>query len=856
MFEPDYGEFSTSVACSYREFTELSHGRNVDGNFAHQELVSRLVGSTATGINELLLFHEMGTGKTRTAIAVSERLRKYGGYRGTLVITKGQGTANIFYKEIAEFRRERVVKKSVDEFYTFFTFEMFAKHLMSIPTSVLVSRYDRFVIIVDEVHHVRETDASRLYPLLFSFLHNLKNRKILLMSGTPIRDVPEEIASIMNLILPLNNQMSKKFTESDDDSVERYFYNRVSFVASPLTAVPLKFHGTVPGRHSKLVVVKMAREQALAYSRAWNSDQISTNIYSNSRQASLCTDSRGNYGAQIAFNRTDFGTLAQLSKYSCKYAAVIEALLRAVENRELSIVYADSVNGSGLMLLSRILECYGFSRNLGKSKSFIVLTSSMSEAQKTYYINAWNCDENVFGENASVLLCSRVVSEGYTFKHVLHEHVLTLFWNTAETSQVIARGARYGAHQVLRSKRPVECVNVYIYAAVGDALQSVDLLMNSVSENKDISISKITRILKESAIDCDILKNRNSGGEDFSRRCDFQQCEYDCKFKLCDTPVEKNFNILFFRNSPEYLELRSRVGKILSDKSRILWTEIATQFENIPQVRWVQVLYDECTAAGLKYDEFGIYRGEQFVDDGFFSCLLPAHADVCRDFETFVNHEIVDNFDYARMMESENPIPMLKLLPVTCQYRILTNLLTMNESEFKQHVLKYFKSSIIRQGECIAVHDGSFKWGVCNGRIASDAELDAMIAAKHVRLNSNPTGYYAQENRFAGEFCLKMVETASASDGRAVDRRRIHSGRRCVNWNKSDLVRLCSVIAPEMYAETMNRREMCAMIFDYYVRNDLVEHDDSCGNQHKHKDNKTYGRRNEDVEREQHHCLR
>ena len=55
----------------------------------------------------------------------------------------------------------------------------------------------------------------RIYENISEFLHIVKNRKILLMSGTPMKDQPNEIADIMNLILPKEEQFDRTTFEEN-----------------------------------------------------------------------------------------------------------------------------------------------------------------------------------------------------------------------------------------------------------------------------------------------------------------------------------------------------------------------------------------------------------------------------------------------------------------------------------------------------------------------------------------------------------------------------------------------------------------------------------------------------------------
>ncbi len=113
----------------------------------------------------------------------------------------------------------------------------------------------------------------------------------------------------------------------------------------------------------------------------------------------------------------------------------------------MSIVYNDSVRGSGLIVLTLLLELFGFTRNNGTAKMkksygiFSNETTSVREIRALQKI--FNSDENMNGNIMPVIFGSRVIAEGLTFKNVIHEHVVP-HWNGSETEQVIARGWRLG----------------------------------------------------------------------------------------------------------------------------------------------------------------------------------------------------------------------------------------------------------------------------------------------------------------------------------------------------------------------------------------------------------------------------
>src|SRR5210317_1655586 len=95
------------VIVSKKEFADLKLPRiepipDTPGEyFNHQKIISRFLSST-TPYDQLLLTHEMGTGKTCTAIACIENIRynKNKSFKGALVLARGEGLLKNFVDEL------------------------------------------------------------------------------------------------------------------------------------------------------------------------------------------------------------------------------------------------------------------------------------------------------------------------------------------------------------------------------------------------------------------------------------------------------------------------------------------------------------------------------------------------------------------------------------------------------------------------------------------------------------------------------------------------------------------------------------------------------------------------------------
>ena len=90
-----------------KEFNELKleeiEEKHIDTNgnsfYNHQKIISRFLSSN-TNYNELLIFHEMGSGKSCVSVNVIEQIKNENKYEGALYLNKGTSSINNFKKEI------------------------------------------------------------------------------------------------------------------------------------------------------------------------------------------------------------------------------------------------------------------------------------------------------------------------------------------------------------------------------------------------------------------------------------------------------------------------------------------------------------------------------------------------------------------------------------------------------------------------------------------------------------------------------------------------------------------------------------------------------------------------------------
>lgn len=115
-------------------------------------------------------------------------------------------------------------------------------------------------------------------------------------------------------------------------------------------------------------------------------------------------------------------------------------------------------------------------------------------------------NDNKNGELVKVIVISQAAAEGLDFKNIRQVHLLDPWYNMNRTEQIIGRAVRNGSHCAL----PFEERNVEIYLHATEletgepekTEEPADLYVYRVAEKKAVQTGRITRLLKEIAVDC------------------------------------------------------------------------------------------------------------------------------------------------------------------------------------------------------------------------------------------------------------------------------------------------------------------------------------------------------------------
>jgi hypothetical protein len=251
----------------YTTFDEESSARCNSGYFKvapHQIFVKRFL-SPQTPYQSLLLFHDVGVGKTCTAISIAEQylnlydkrvlvilsstlrdnfkkqifdITRYDLERHTANLCTGTRYADMVVNRahMAKDEFEKAINKIIMKHYQFMGYKELFELLKKIREHVEKTERDakkherRYkskieelfsdrLIIIDEAHNLRSTSDEvdkRISQAFMEMISNVKNVKLLLMTATPMFNDPREIVWLLNILLTNDRRPTIKISDIFD----------------------------------------------------------------------------------------------------------------------------------------------------------------------------------------------------------------------------------------------------------------------------------------------------------------------------------------------------------------------------------------------------------------------------------------------------------------------------------------------------------------------------------------------------------------------------------------------------------------------------------------------------------------
>jgi len=112
---------------------------------------------------------------------------------------------------------------------------------------------------------------------------------------------------------------------------------------------------------------------------------------------------------------------------------------------------------------------------------------------------------NKSGEQIKVIIGSQIAAEGLDLRFVREIHVMDPWFHLNKTEQIIGRGIRFCSHSAIKDEK-LHNTTIYLHAVVFKSykVETADLYSYRIAYKKALQIGKVSRILKEYALDCNL----------------------------------------------------------------------------------------------------------------------------------------------------------------------------------------------------------------------------------------------------------------------------------------------------------------------------------------------------------------
>jgi len=410
-------------------------------------------------IDRLLLFHGIGTGKTRSSILIAEALMKKNPKYKVNVILPARLKTNYIdelmtymdtipkLNKLSVKEKEKYYKKRYQILSYEYIINLFKKS-DNIRKTLKDFTKDR-ILIIDEFHNlitnfISSDDVEYLYKsnnlkivknirgLIMRFISKYADAscKMFFLSATPVFDNYKQFIELVKLL-----------NTSDIDDKVRSISELIPFLKGKVTyysTTDKQYFPTVVYKEEKVPLsIEQMKETLTYHDNGENEDSESFLIKQRQIAISLYDEKK----AKKVINDLD------------KYAPKLKLLFKLLEEYQgKHLIYSNFISRC-LKIIKLYLDKHGWINYLGavdgkikKYKTYVLWDGSLKDTDKIRIKEILNSTKNMDGKYIRVILGSPSIKEGISFKHIQHLHQIDPVWNISAKNQIEGRCIRYKSH--------------------------------------------------------------------------------------------------------------------------------------------------------------------------------------------------------------------------------------------------------------------------------------------------------------------------------------------------------------------------------------------------------------------------
>jgi SNF2 family DNA or RNA helicase len=414
----------------------------------------------------VLLFHSLGSGKTLSSLVMAKCLmEKYPG-KHVVIVAPASLTSNF----------EREAKRIKINFTpTIESYGIFLNKLKKKKTSICKNS----ILILDEVQNLNG-ESSIKYKYIYECAK--KAFKVILLSATPVKNSPEELANQMSLLL--NEKVSRSNIETIFDMKKTERDNTIKKLLRCKISVYKKSTDNADYPTIKDHVVKFT--MPIPFYKEYY--KVQENIKDNLPEMF-------NYTKDLAVFLNGIRRNVNISHtVSPKIIWTIDKINDDYSKNKKTMIYSNWLD-AGINIIKEYL--------INANMPFSEVTGKLTKNEKDINVKKYNSDKT------TIILISSSGGEGISLKKTRTVIILEPHWNSAKIEQVIGRAARYKSHITLPVKeRKVDVYNLILNKPEkaileGDLLSSADLILYNMSKSKEKRINTFYDIIEKNSIEND-----------------------------------------------------------------------------------------------------------------------------------------------------------------------------------------------------------------------------------------------------------------------------------------------------------------------------------------------------------------
>jgi len=388
--------------------------------------------------------------------------------------------------------------------------------------------------------------------------------------------------------------------------------------------------------------------------------------------------------------------------------------------------------------------------------------------------------------------------------------------------------------------------------------------MFKISEDKDVSIKSIERVLKEISVDCELNKERNMerNVNDNTRECEYMECDYQCEedpsiLNVNETDLDTStYNLYYDKDAVEHYI--SIISSIFQTRYKITFSELNHMYNNKDRQTLMKAIHHMISHNYVIKDKLGFHcflrqehdylylthtlKANHTFLDVYYVEHFPLQQNLYDEHFTILQKEKIMELCTTLTSDEEMKTKNIDKFPMDVQEIILKLAIQhkfvagLDEKSIKNReaILDYFKNKIFKMDEDTIIIDfqnqfqcfsiSSQEWSICDDK--QEAFVQKIIDEEttiSIDLETHKgKGYLGKLTHKKGKDKFQIINVGASLD--AKNKVQASTGKECNSYYKHELLEIIDKVKVEMDDITDEQFKNQVNILSTESRQTLIDH--------------------------------